>query len=401
MLDRAPAPPDAVAVRFGETMPEGWALDGNVDEWTNGACAEPTATSLRSTPRTCLQITLNAGRVVLSGRVGAAAKDGVWFSIGSWAEIPSPKEHTQFGDAEIDCTGAMDPANRFACATTLDIQKKLNRVYHLTEGGIAASEATGAMKVVRGAELVSTRSVGGELTFEATLPLAALPRFVARGVNKIGGCAGFDRLPLDKHCDATDLSTHQFDPRAAEHLSVDCACEGVFAYFAFDSPDITVCRRPALTLECRDLPAFALQAENDDVRVGLSPAFRDDNTLAFVPAIELKSGGAVVQLFDADYGDVLKIVGRARTIHVIKLQKKCVPRDCFAAFSLYRVGADGELNSIFPVGDDEREFRTATVFHNADWKEFGIRGTSFEEGKPIEVRFTYDAASDGYSVTTK
>ncbi len=401
MVERPPAPPDAARLRFAGKLPEAWTLDGALDVWKGGACAEPGAKVRESTPRTCVDVALVSGRVILSGRVGIAATGGVWFSIGSSAEVLSPKQHTQFGDADITCTGELSPADRLACATTLAIEKKLERVYHVTEGSIDAADATGAMRPVDGAELSTKKTADGELTFEASIPLAALPRFVARGSAQVRGCAGVDRKRLDKGCDSTTLSTYAFDPRAAVHVSADCSREGVFSYFAFDSPDITICRRPALALECKDVPLFALKAENDAVRVGLAPTFRDDDSLAFVPAVELKSGGTIVQGFNEDYAEVQGIVKRATTIHVVKLQKKCEQNSCAAAYSLYRVGADGQLESVLAVGADERLFRTVTPFHDVGWNAFGLRGTSFDDGKPIEVRFTYDAASDGYEVKSR
>jgi hypothetical protein len=372
-----------------------------LDAWKGGACVEPGAKSRESTPRTCVDVAFVPGRVIMSGRVGMAATDGVWLLLGSYAEVLSPKQHTQFGDADITCTGELAPAERLACTTTLDIEKKLQRVYHVTEGSIGAADATGAMRPVDGAELSTTRTSDGELTFEASIPLAALPRFVARGSAQVRGCASVDRKRLDRGCDSITLSTYAFDPRAAVHVSADCSREGVFSYYAFDSPDITICRRPALMLECRNVPAFALKAENDAVRVGLAPTFRDDDSLAFVPAIELKSGGISVQGFNDDYAEVQGIVKRARTIHVVKLQKKCEQSSCAAVYSLYRVTTDGQLESVLPVGEDERLFRTVTPFHDVGWNAFGMRGTSFEDGNPVEVRFTYDAASDGYEVKSK
>ena len=122
MVERPPAPPDAARLRFAGKLPEAWTLDGALDVWKGGACAEPGAKVRESTPRTCVDVALVSGRVILSGRVGIAATGGVWFSIGSSAEVLSPKQLTQFGDADITCSGELSPADRLACATTLAIE---------------------------------------------------------------------------------------------------------------------------------------------------------------------------------------------------------------------------------------------------------------------------------------
>ena len=385
-------------------VPEGWVFDGAIDEWHDTWC---TGRFGLPPARTCVYVALSTTELIVSGRLGKDATDGVWFRLQPGQDVLHPQWGSIYPDRDLTCDDAPKANDRKRCDKVHEIERSLMRDYHVTATRVLALGPTGEMAPVKGAEIKFAKSDQGEVTFEVRMSINELPLINARRDVDLGGCVALEpsKLGRPETCERSMASLDQLDPKAAaERRQAGGESPATLSYYKVGSPNVTICQRDHDSVDCKTLPLFDVKAENDKVRVGLAPAFRSDETLTFVPVIETKGGDLFVQEFSDDFADALAVVKRANAIHIIKAQKKCGDEACAAIFSLYRVNDEGHLEGVSWEGKDERLFGPgATIFHEGAWTSFGIRGTSVTSGKPkpVEVRFSYDTQKDGYKVVTR
>jgi hypothetical protein len=185
-----PAEPDGDPARVSVrvvTTPKKLAIDGAVEEWEGLVPDHAT--------RSHVAVAITGEQVSLAARLDGDAAGGVWLGMATTApdimgvgdfsrggitrDFDCDYQQVDIGEGMVTQGDPNPPEVAAACKALITRHEELvaaqrrrfERVFRITEGGLAELGADGALAPVEGARLVWGKGV-----LEATLPLAALPR---------------------------------------------------------------------------------------------------------------------------------------------------------------------------------------------------------------------------------
>lgn len=383
-------PADLAAIHFGVAPPERFVLDGAIGEWTDAACSAPPSVSYDAPAPSCVVVAIDSKQITVAARV-AGGGDGIWFRIADPAEntIPIPTAVVDAG--YLEC-----PLNDSRCAVTLDLKRKVGRTYHLTTKAIAAGADGTSARTVAAAKVVSAKGEGGVITIEATLPVSELPWFACQSTITWAVAAFQPKFEDDSRwMQSTRDGWERVDAYADFRSQVGWrGNSGQLALFRLGSTTTTMCSTAASTVSCTDAPTLQSEVSNDMMRVGILPIWKNDD-LRYAAVVRLPGSTRLDEEYESE---PLAVVKRGVEIDVMRFDRQCPPGAmCLGVMSISRVMPDGAMTLAPHDGDDPRVWSSVSAYHDASWKEFGLRGTAPENPRQaVDLHFTYDDATSTY-----
>ena len=396
-------------------VPASLQVDAQLTEWAVFATGKPSPL----TP-SFVVVTATADSVVLAGRVRNLPQQGLWLRLESDAPELPPIGTLERGGGIIplqcDVSDVPDGAHPFdpeTCQRLMQGYDELQKSYaatfvrqlHLTAQ--ALSVRTGEQEqAVAGAKYAFSAD-GESATFEAVLPLTALPRTASAELSSLTVVA--ERADSARPPEVT--------PEVAQSVSFAPPIR-----FGMDS-DLLGCLQMQGSNVSPTTPRFSYQpgVPNRVSRVanvdGLSLDMKEvtlSNREAVLGALEVRSvqGASPLvailkegQLLDCrSVGDVLGVVERGRGLHVIGYDEEQDPAVGLygAAFRVLEIAKDGTLHDDL-LEAPERGFGYMTVgqAHTKNLASFSISGMyQADEGGSQQhtLSWRYDARLDRYGV---
>ncbi len=468
------AAPSALVISVtGLNPPKGFVLDGRLDEWGSIAAPEspapvPFARSVPGSqpkrredvtqgpnPRNApsqVALAIRPEGVLLAASLAAETGGGAWIGVG--AEVPklAPIGTLTRGGMphELDCeyeqTGggeggwhrgaALPPEAAAACRAVIarydalrkQHHAKFTRIFRLDRGGVrtlVGDEAT----PVEGAVVKVADRVGGGVTLEVSMPLAALPRMSTAPVDSLRmiARAASQPMPPDSETDPwvwiraphpiafephADLRAEAFRladahtyfwPSLSYHPAAPDRIESVHY------PDTRTRDR----LEPVDGPLYQPKKTMGDVEIGI--------VNAYAPWLVVRKKGAALQTvelsihgIDIDPAVRLQaLVDRGGAQHAIFFMDNPSNGSVFAPrWDVAVIAPDGTVATPLRRDDEVRvdpfQWIEVEPFHAPDWSSFGLRGlTHFQEGAMggpatgYEVVFRFDPKAGKYQRTAR
>ncbi len=201
--------PDTIDLRLRERAPEGFAVDGALEEWASGdrvpgvpsrcadgarAAKEKQRPSAPTSPAaTTVDVAITKAGLAIAGTLRAAAKDGVVIGVAlDRPEFP-PIGFLQRGGGVMEITQCetslsgqpLSDGDRAQCEAMVDearrfVEEKSAAFEHyvrIDEAGVTVMDLRRAPVALAGARHAAKRT-GDAVAFEVALPLDALPRAV-------------------------------------------------------------------------------------------------------------------------------------------------------------------------------------------------------------------------------
>lgn len=376
-------------VEGGVELPKGYAFDGAVGEWPDGPEIRFVLTSAGLTIAGTLPEHAPASDVITVAfdfpqrelpTIGAPLRGGGVAELNcetSWDGQP-------LDDAEkVRCEGVMAEANAFRA----DWASEAQRTWHLSSRGVTTSKGV----PVAGARAAVVK--GARVTFEAELPLGALP---LAAESPVGSALTFVTTELRE----VDRSTRNmpaaiFDgvklgaasglrARALEEWGIGLI-DGVpsVGYRLGDDATWLVGRRALgwASYERAEVPLFVEEAKHKDLAIG--------RLYAGLDRLAVVKQGEIVALESAIQGEIVGTVKRAPGLHVFAVDSyRDEVGNMIAGWTVYTVADDGEIGG---GGLPSPVFAWADVrpVHDKQLKTFGFVGQVAQSETPREVSVTW------------
>jgi len=447
------APNDAIGVNLIE-RPQEFVFDGEIAEWPNFSPEDPGADPEQpDEPREQEPVaTQNVGAVglvveqagvLVVGHLPAPAVEAVWIGLGNRpAQLPyigqlgraaASFDPVVCSEMELDFTDGMyvtsdrptPPETLAACravvarydAYVAEQSARFSRTVRIDASGVADG-ASGA--AVAGAKVLWKKLPDGSATFEATLPVSALPRVAAAPLMSMRLLARSRAItvPASRWTSVGLPLPLSFEPHSQLRSELFQMLSGAFGSLPYQPPAGLSFHpsKPTLiesfeyggeTIAPSEQEIFVEHAKLGDVRIGKVNIAR-----SFLASYK---GDEFVELYEPIHGwgptTTSEPVARNGAHHLLHYSERLYgggmafePPGC----AVSEIGSDGKFKELLTAEADTPpypesgsiwwNFDAAELFSNKNFTEFGFRGTARENAgeQPAEKKWRWDKKKKAY-----
>jgi hypothetical protein len=414
---RSVAPRDTISVLGAAQVPASLQVDGKLTEWPVLAGGNPTPL----TP-SFVVVTATADAVVLAGRVRDVSAQGLWLRLETDAPDFPPIGSLQRGGGivPLQCEATDDtqvgaaPFDADSCRSILAGYEQLEKSYaasfvrqlHLTTQ--ALSQRVGAQEQPLAAAKYAFLDDAGVVTFEAVLPLSALPRTLRPDLSGLSVVP--ERAVSGAPSDARPKALQGVSFARPIQFGIDsellsCLVRGTSGVYPTTPRYSYQPGLPNRVFSVANVGGFQIQTDEFPLSTTEGGLGALEVRLLQGPQVAVFKAGELIEC--TGVGDVLGVIKRGRGLHVIgynQWQDEAVGYHG-AEFKVLEIEPDGTLHDDL-LEAPERGFAYAAVGqeHAKNLTSFSISGIyQSDEGGSQDhtLSWRYDARLNRYALRVR